>query len=172
MSRAGLLALMISLPHVAPAMAHPLERELPPRREVCWERLYDAAHLAAKPRQKVTQIRLMHMPPAAPYEDGKVYLQLHFNLRDRKTSGTYDYAYGGFCKARGQALRCQSEWEGGVFHVARGPGGTLDIRNSGLIINPSNYDSEDISDDAVRVPAKPDDGVWRLSPATRACTFE
>ena len=172
MSRAAVLALMLILPPLMPASARPLERELPLRREACWERSYDAAHLAAHPRQKVAAIRLLHSPPQDGSAPGKVYLQLHFNLRERKSSSNYDYAYGGYCKAAGQALRCESEWEAGIFHVLRGPGGTLDVRNSGIIANPSNYDSEDIADNAVKLPAKPDDGTWRLMPAAGACPVE
>jgi hypothetical protein len=37
-----------------------------------------------------------------------------------------------------QSLRCESEWEAGMFHVLRGPDGSLDVRNSGIIANPSN----------------------------------
>ena len=45
-----------------PAMARPLERELPLKRDACWERTYDDAHLRANPQQKVTKIRLVHKP--------------------------------------------------------------------------------------------------------------
>jgi len=54
----------------------------------------------------------------------------------------------------------------------RGPDGTLDVRNGGIIANPSNYDSEDIADNAVKLPAKPYDGAWSLSPATGECRVE
>ncbi len=172
MSRAAVLAVMLILPLATPVLARPLERELPLRRNACWERSYDAAHLATHPRQKVTQVRLLHQPPLDNSTPGQIYLQLHFNLRERKTDSNYDYAYGGFCRASGQTVRCESEWAGGVFHVVRGPNGTLDVRNGGLIANPSNYDSEDIADNAVKLPAKPDDGTWRLSPATGECRVE
>src|SRR6218665_1179682 len=123
MRHAAVLALVLGCPLALPAQARPLERELPLRSDSCWERRYEAAHLAARPRQKVSAIRLMHTPPREGWEAGKVYLQLHFNLRDRKTSGNYDYAYGGFCRASGPLLRCQSERGGGVFEVARAPHG-------------------------------------------------
>ena len=52
------------------------------------------------------------------------------------------------------------------------PQGALDIRNGGIVANPNPYDAEEIADGAVKIPAKPDDGLWRLMPATDACEIE
>lgn len=158
----------------SPAGARPLESELPPKRAACWERSYDAAHLAARPLQKVSRIRLVHLPDDWKAEPSRgFYVVLYINLRQRaKAASDYDYQISGFCKPRGQGVRCVPEWEAGSWHIERGPDGALDIRNGGIIANPNPYDAEEIADDAVRIPAKPDDGVWRLMPAAGACRIE
>lgn len=164
----------VSLLPSAPGLARPLEAELPPRRGACWERNYDAAHLAGHPLQKVSRIRLVHRPNDWQAEPSRgFYIVLYINLRQRvKTDSAYDYQISGFCKPRGQGVRCVPEWEAGSWLIERGPAGTLDIRNGGIIANPNPYDAEEITDDAVRIPAKPDDGVWRLAPAADACRIE
>lgn len=156
------------------AVARPLERELPLKRAACWERVYDAAHLSAHPRQKVAGIRLVHIATAEDQGPAGVYLQLYFNLRQRRgNAGTaHDYKYGGFCKAAGFGLRCEAEWDAGVFTVEPGQRGDLLVRNRGIVANPLEYDSEDIADNAVKIPAKPDDGAWALKPAGSECKIE
>lgn len=156
------------------AQARPLERELPPARAACWERVYDAAHLASHPQQKVARIRLVHLPQNWP-EAGQsgFYVALYVNLRQRvKVDQSFDYQLGGICKASGQSLHCVPEWEAGSWRIERGPSGALDIRNGGIIANPNPYDAEEIADGAVKIPAKPDDGLWRLSPASGPCGME
>ncbi|MGX1790431.1 hypothetical protein ACWIGM_27035 [Bosea sp. NPDC055332] len=156
------------------SQARPLERELPPTRAACWERVYDAGHLAAHPQQKVARIRLVHLPENWPEAgQGGFYVALYFNLRQRvKADQSFDYQLGGICKAAGQGMRCVPEWEAGSWRVERGPNGALDIRNAGITANPNPYDAEEIADGAVRIPAKPDDGLWRLSPASGPCGME
>lgn len=158
----------------AVAQARPLERELPARRAVCWERVYDAAHLASHPQQKVARIRLVHLPQNwSETGQGGFYVALYVNLRQRaKVDQSFDYQLGGICKASGRGLRCVPEWEAGSWRIERGPNGALDIRNDGIIANPNPYDAEEIADGAVRIPAKPDDGLWRLSPASGPCGLE
>lgn len=170
--RLPFIALM--LVSTAPAQARPLERELPPKENACWERSYDAAHLASHPRQKVTNIRLLHSPRNwQSGEGGSLYVMLYINLRERVNAGqNFDYQLSGFCRAAGQGLRCVPEWEAGRWRIERGPNGTLDIRNAGITANPNPYDAEEIADDAVSIPATPDDGLWRLSPASGRCEIE
>jgi hypothetical protein len=158
----------------SPADARPLEGELPPKRAACWERRYDAAHLAAHPRQKVSRIRLVHLPNDWKAEPSRgFYVVLYISLRQRvKATSDYDYQLSGFCKPRGQGVRCVPEWEAGSWRIERGPQGTLDIRNGGIVANPNPYDAEEIADGAVSIPAQPDDGVWRLKPALGECRIE
>ncbi|WP_332680826.1 hypothetical protein [Bosea sp. (in: a-proteobacteria)] len=156
------------------AQARPLELELPPKQAACWERSYDAVHLASHPRQKLAKIRLLHSPEIwQPGEGGSVYVMLYINLRERvKPAQGFDYQLSGFCRAAGQGLHCVPEWEAGSWRIGRGPNGTLDIRNAGIIANPNPYDAEEVADGAVRIPARPDDGTWRLSPASGKCELE
>ncbi len=156
------------------AEARPLERELPLKQEACWERHYDAAHLAAHPQQRVAQIRLVHLPESwHEAAQSGFYVALYFNLRQRSVAGgRFDYQLGGFCKPQGEGLRCVPEWEAGSWRIERGPNGTLDLRNAGIVANPNPYDAEEIADGAVRIPARPDDGTWRLSPASGKCGLE
>jgi hypothetical protein len=156
------------------AQARPLERELPPARAACWERVYDAAHLASHPQQKVARVRLVHLPENwSEAGQGGFYVALYFNLRQRvRADQRFDYQLGGICKASDRGLRCVPEWEAGSWRIERGPNGALDVRNGGIVANPNPYDAEEIAEGAVRIPAKPDDGLWRLSPASGPCGIE
>ncbi len=167
------LIALLAIATMEAALARPLERELPPDRSACWERLYDAAHLGAHPRQKVVEVKLVHIAGPGDADRAGLYLQLYFNLRERRTnpSGAHDFKYGGFCRARGRVLRCEAEWAAGVFTIEAGAGGLL-VRNGGIVANPLEYDSEDIADGAVKIPAKPDDAAWALRPARGECRIE
>lgn len=142
----------------------PLEKELPPRAGACWERVYDAAHLAAKPRQKVTAIRLI----SSPGENGgpDLAVELRLNLRTAAKGGPdtdgYNYKLYGFCKVSGTGMLCQPEWNAGTWRIEKGAGDTLIVRNGNITANPFEYDSEDVADDAVKIPSRPDDTAWML----------
>lgn len=167
------LLLMPMIPAAAPAAARPLESELPPRRAACWERSYDEAHLKVHPQQKISRIRLVHLPETwSGTPPQSIFVMLYMNLRQRRTGQDYDYQLSGFCKARGEGLHCVPEWEAGSWSIVRGPQGTLEIRNHGIVANPHPYDAEEIADGAATIPARPDDGVWRLRPASGACRIE
>jgi hypothetical protein len=153
------LALVLAF-MAAPAFARPLEDELPVHSAACWQRTYDAAHLKAHPKQKVARIRLAHTGGEA---DGTLYLALDINLRKRANYGAFDYVLGGYCKPDGAALTCVPEWDAGSFTIEKGPKQTLLVRNHHMVVNPSNYDSEDIADNAVDL-SRTDDAVWLLKP--------
>jgi hypothetical protein len=156
------LALILSL-LATPALANSLETFLSSNGgNSCWERSYDAAHLKAHPKQIVTKIRLS----TEVQDDGSIYAQLGFNLRKRTgEGGRFDYAVGSQCSAKGEAISCSSEWDAGTFEIELLKAGTLItgvlITNKGMIVNPSNYDSEDIADNSVDL-SKSDDAAWLL----------
>jgi hypothetical protein len=156
--------LLVAAALIARAEARPLERQLPPSRMACWQRSYDAAHLARHPEQKVLRIRLVH-----PADDdiGPTFMELQIDLVGRRTA----YKLSGFCTARGQGLDCRPEWDAGSWRVEAGPGDTLDVVNGGLVLNPDSYVAEERAPDAVALPAAPDDRRWRLSrlPDGTAC---
>ena len=143
---------------LAPALANPLENELAALSNSCWERTYDAAHLKAHPKQMVAKIRLS----TEVQDDGNIVASLGINLRQRDGAGRFDYKAYGYCQPKGGALACPSEWDAGTFSLEKGRNGALKIKNSRMIVNPSEYDSEDIADNAVDL-GKSDDAVWLLT---------
>jgi hypothetical protein len=145
----------------APALANPLEEELAGLSNSCWERTYDAAHLKAHPLQRTVRIRLS----AEVQDDGNIAATLGINLRKRTgQGGRFDYAAFGSCKARQGFLDCPSEWEAGSFLIEKAKSG-LKVYNKGMIVNPSNYDSEDIAPGAVNL-YESDDKQWLLRRVT------
>ena len=153
--RSAALAAFIML-GLAPALANPLEKELAALSNSCWERTYEAAHLKAHAKQKVVKIRLS----TEVQDEGTIYASLGINLR-KPAGRRFDYTAFGHCEAKGGALSCPSEWDAGSFSLEKAKGGLL-VRNHKMIVNPSNYDSEDIADNAVDL-GKSDDAVWLLS---------
>ena len=141
------------------AAANPLEDELASASNTCWERSYDAAHLQAHPQQQVTKIRLA----TEVQDDGSIVAQLGFNLRGRSGAGfRHEYTAFGYCKAQGKGIACPSQWDAGTFSISKGKGGTLLVTNRHMIVNPSNYDAEDIAPGAVDL-GKSDDAQWMVT---------
>lgn len=151
------LALLLSF-LATPALANTLETFLSSNGgNSCWERTYDAAYLKSRPKQLVTKIRLS----TEVQDDGSIYAQIGFNMRQRNgTGGPFDYAAGSQCSAKGAAIACPSEWDAGIFTIEKSGDGIL-VKHSGMIVNPSNYDSEDIADNAVDL-SKSDDASFLL----------
>jgi hypothetical protein len=107
--------------------------------------------------QRVVRVRLS----AEVMDDGSVHADIGFNLRERTGSGGgFDYAAGAYCEARGEAISCPSEWDAGSFLIER-KGADILVSNKGMIVNPSNYDSEDIAPGSVDL-SKSDDTSWLL----------
>ncbi len=141
----------------APAFANPLEKELAALSNSCWERSYDAAHLKAHPGQRTVKIRMS----TEVQEDATIRAELGINLRKRTgQSGPFDYVAFGYCEARKDFVACPSEWDAGSFLIEKAKGG-LKVYNKGMIVNPSNYDSEDIAPGAVDL-YESDDKSWLL----------
>ena len=154
--RIAALAAFITL-GLAPALANPLEKELAGLSNTCWERTYDEAHLKAHPSQRTVKIRLS----TEVQEDGTIRAELGVNLRRRTgAGGRFDYAAFGYCEARKDFLACPSQWEAGSFLIEKAKGG-LKVYNKGMIVNPSNYDSEDIAPGSVDL-YESDDKQWLL----------
>jgi hypothetical protein len=129
----------------------------------CWQRVYTAAELKKHRRQKVSMVQLL----VETQEDGSVAATLGLNLRKRTGEGKYDYAMGGTCKPKGQTLACTPQWDAGSFILEKGARDGLRVKNRKLVINPSNYDSEDIADKAINF-RKSDDAIWLLFAANEA----
>lgn len=165
LSATRLLVITLAAAAASGTQAAPLEKELPPGKDTCWDRWYDEEHLAKHPQQRVTAFRVVRQGSAAT--DG-IFVMLMFNLRKRTQveapeERSFDYTTTAFCKPSRSGLNCENEYGLGRFRVDPDRKGGLIVRNLGLTANPSNYDAEDISDNAVKIPPKPDDGAWAVS---------
>lgn len=129
----------------------------------CWHRAYTAAELKKHRRQQVSMVFLT----VETQEDGSVAANLGLNLRKRQSDWKYDYAIGGLCKPKGQTLVCTPEWDAGSFILEKGARGGLRVKNRKLVVNPFDYDSEDISSKAINF-RKSDDAIWLLFSADPA----
>ena len=129
----------------------------------CWQRVYTAAELKKHKRQKVA----MALLSVETQEDGTVSATLGLNLRKRQSDWKYDYSIGGLCKPKGQTMLCTPEWDAGSFVLEKGAREGLRVKNRKLVVNPFDYDSEDISPKAVDL-RKSDDAIWLLFPADAA----
>lgn len=169
------LALALLMLAAAGASARPLERELPPKAKACWSKVYDEGHLKAHPKQRVTAIKLVHLPDDwSDSENGRFYVDLRFKLRGKTSSNDFEYSLSAFCGATKGGLICKNEWDAGTWRISASSGGLL-IRNGGMIIaNPIPYDAEEIADGAVRIRAEPDDRAWLLDSRTSdaSCKIE
>jgi hypothetical protein len=151
------LSLFIALA-ASPALANPLEQELAGASNTCWERTYNAAHLAAHPRQVTQKIRLL----TEVQDDGSIMASIGIRPREPGGSGLFDYVAFGSCTPKGSALKCAPEWDAGSFALEKVSKAEMKVRNSHMIVNPFNYDSEDVSDKALDLGAT-DDAVWVLA---------
>jgi hypothetical protein len=141
-----------------PALANPLEKELAAAANTCWERTYNAAHLSTHPQQLTQKIRLS----TEVQDDGSIVASIGIRPREPGGSGLFDYVAFGYCTPKGSALRCAPDWDAGSFTLEKGAKGEMKIRNGHMIVNPFNYDSEDISDKALDL-GRSDDAVWLLA---------
>jgi hypothetical protein len=147
------------------------ESPLLPDRDTCWERIYDAPHLKAHPRQQVVGIRLLHLPSRWPRPaSGATFVELELNLRARTHgSDPFDYGLGGFCQPSPGGLRCEPEWRAGSWRIERGAKGSLIVRNDDITVNPTPSAAEERSDDAVTLKAANDEAAWELQRMTGPC---
>lgn len=129
----------------------------------CWQRVYSNADLAKHRRQKVAMVQLT----VETQGDGSVSASLGLNLRKRTGTWHYDYGIGGTCKAQGQTMSCAPDWDAGSFILEKGARGGLRVKNRKLVVNPFDYDPEDVSKKAVNF-RKSDDAIWLLFPADPA----
>jgi hypothetical protein len=146
----------------APLLARPLESELPPKTPACYERIYDAAHLAAHPKQEVTRIRLVHTGQSAPNE--VMFLTIDIAVRGKREV----YSLGGVCEADGRGLNCTPEWNAGTFRVEASQDGSLLVTNRSMLFNPSNYAAEEPAPNAIKLEG--DDRTWRLQRTGEKCS--
>jgi hypothetical protein len=117
-------------------------------RDACFGRVYDAAHLKAHPKQKVSSIHVLRSlelrreaenwtPDARAEsirsfrEDGQASVTAFVNFRDRK--GTFHNALTCDQETR-EGVRCMIECDGGSFRLARSGANSVLLHNNGFVL--------------------------------------
>jgi hypothetical protein len=145
------LGTVLPLVLVGPAFASELRLE----GETCFERTYDPAHLASRPKQKVRRIRVS----AAPGSGRDITASLDVWVR----GSTERYAVHATCRPERDRMTCRSEFDDRRWHLSASAADKLLVINGDLWLNPWAYDSEDRSDRGFRLWALPDDRSWLLA---------
>jgi hypothetical protein len=152
----------------------PLPSHLPVGVEACFGRTYDAAHLRAHPKQRVTSFHLLRdfsPDPNAEMEqstrqelldadgsDGDIGLTAYLRLRDRK--GVYSNYFS--CRRGGDGIvRCGIDCDGGSF-LMRPSGGSILIENQGFVVVGGCGASDEDQEDPVFIRPGADDKTFRL----------
>ena len=117
-------------------------------RDACFGRVYDAAHLKAHPKQKVSSIHVLRSleqrreaenwtPDARAEsirnfrEDGQASVTAFVNFRDRK--GTFHNALTCDQETR-EGVRCMIECDGGSFRLTRSGANSVLLHNNGFVL--------------------------------------
>lgn len=115
---------------IGPASAEgvPLERHFDGEHDACFGRIYTPEHLAAHPKQRVSELRFEHFPKVWGYlnEKGEVEfdrknwsIAYRLTLRLRQ-SGQKLYETGGTCQPGEGRLNCYVDCDGGGFELVDG----------------------------------------------------
>jgi hypothetical protein len=155
-------------------------------REACFGRVYDRAHLASHPRQKVTSIHILRslaerkeaenwQPNSRAEnikkfrEDGQTDVSAFVNFRDRR--GTFHNSL--ICnKENKDGVGCYIECDGGSFNLKRESANALLLKNNGFVL--VGGCGEDVEEGkAVYFNPGEDDKVFRLdNKPVAACLAE
>lgn len=186
----AIAALVGLIPALAPALADeappPPVRTEPPivgfidtARPFCYARAYDAAHMKAHPKQKVTAIALAYVPekmfPDYPepqkmwdqYADAPAFnaiVAVRFRDRSETALGS------AYCRTgSSKMLECGIEGDGGMFNVLIQDDGRVKLDNpdgfSVMYPGPSP-ETEESDADYVRVDPKDDQTAFLLTAST------
>jgi len=141
---ASLMLLVLPTPS-APQVRNP---NFTADREACFGRVYDRAHLASHPRQKVTAMHILrslaerqeaeNWQPEARQENikrfrdsGETNVSAFVNFRDRR--GTFHNSLT--CNKEGRdGVRCYIECDGGSFRLQRESQNSLLLHNNGFVL--------------------------------------
>ena len=154
-------------PAVAPIPHWPAATILPPEpgRTACWRRVYDAKHLDAHPRQKVTELTFFLR--VSGYNTGGNYvfknpdhLSYNFALSLKRRGDQRALATSGDCLGEKRA-DCVVDCDGGGVTIGSLPGGGLSIR---LLVGGIAFGHSDEATGTWVTPGA-DDKVFHLDPA-------
>lgn len=180
----ALALLAIAVPAAAQEKSTPLPEHFPLGVEACFGRNYDAAHLKATPRQRVTAFYLhrsfepdkaLEEPPqsredrvSADGENGMVNVTGYFRLRDRK--GVFTNYFSCTKESEGNGVRCGIDCDGGSFKL-RASGKSLLAENEGFVVVGGCGADEEESAKPVFIKPGTDDKTFRIDPQPPAqCT--
>lgn len=169
-----LLAGSVSLSAQDEPKSSPLPAHLPLRTEACFGRVYDAAHLASHPKQRVTSFHLSRefkSDPNAEFEPapeqemkdvdgeyGRILVYAYVRFRDRKGV----YSNGLSChKTDDGKIMCGVDCDGGSF-LLRPQGQSLLLENNGFVVVGGCGASEDEQENEEHVSPGADDKLFRL----------
>jgi len=163
----------------------PLPSHLPLKTESCFGRSYDAAHLSAHPKQRVTSFYLarefkedrnLEFDPTPEQElkdndgeYGRININAYVRFRDRKGVYTNGLSCG---KGDDGKVRCGVDCDGGSFDL-KASGASLLLENQGFVVVGGCGASEDEQENEEHVMPGADDKVFRLDPKpVAACMAE
>jgi hypothetical protein len=161
----------------------PLPSHLPLKTEACFGRVYDAAHLAAHPKQRVTGFYIarefnddpnLETDPIREQwkesdgEYGRVLVNAYVRFRDRKGV----YSNGLSCGQNEGKVFCAIDCDGGSFNL-KPSGQSLLLENNGFVVVGGCGASEDEQENEEYVRPGADDKTFRLDPKPfAACMAE
>ena len=163
----------------------PLPSHLPLRTEACFGRAYDAAHLSAHPKQRVTSFHLarefkedqnLEFDPTPEQEVknedgsyGRVNVNAYVRFRDRK--GVFTNALS-CVKGDDSLVRCAIDCDGGSFNL-NSSGQSLLLENNGFVVVGGCGANDDEYENPEHVSPGADDKAFRLDPKPfAACMAE
>ena len=166
--------------------ASPIPSHLPLKTEACFGRAYDAAHLSAHPKQRVTSFHIVRefkddpnlevdpMPEQQSKENdgehGYVGVTAYVRFRDKKGV----YANGLTCRRSEGKVFCGVDCDGGSFNLKpSGQSLLLELNEYGFVVVGGCGASEDDRENEEYVRPGVDDKVFRLDPKPfAACMAE
>ncbi|HKY87649.1 MAG TPA: hypothetical protein VJL90_12875 [Pseudorhodoplanes sp.] len=183
---AGAAVVLFSLSAAAQELKKesPLPSHLPLKTEACFGRVYDAAHLAAHPKQRVTSFHIVRQFKDDPNlevdptpeqeikendgEHGYVIVTAYVRFRDK--AGVY--SNGLTCRRSEGKVFCGIDCDGGSFNL-KPSGQSLLLENNGFVVVGGCGASEDEQENEEYVRPGADDKTFRLDPKPfAACMAE
>jgi hypothetical protein len=105
------LPFLLLMPSLAAAQENVADTHF--RRNFCWERVYDRAHLASHPEQRVTRFALGREPLGEPVAPGETVMTVEVGLLGEGET----LVATGYCDPDGQRLLCGLEGDSGNYAI-------------------------------------------------------
>lgn len=163
----------------------PLPQHLPVGKEACFGRVYDAQHMAAHTKQRVTAMHIFkdlstdpmkEDPPETAQEilerdgsDGNFGLTAYVYFRDKPGKLFHHWLS---CNSFGRDLTtCSIDCDGGSFNLKEA-GSSLLLQNNGFVVIGGCGESEEEAEQRDFVSSGVDDRIFRLDPEPlKVCTM-